>query len=98
MGSIYADASGFRLPFTITNLGSLDYLSVPLTFRNLNIVEFFGGVSGISLVLLVYTINQMMHFHLHYMEPDIIESIAHGWVDNAMNLLRASIGELPKIK
>ncbi len=90
MGSIYAELMGFRQPFTITNIGSLDNRGIPLTTGNLNIEEFFGGVSGIGIVLLVFTINQTMHFHLHYSEPETTDAEVRSWAQDAMNFLGAA--------
>lgn len=94
MGTLYADLIGFRLPFTITNIGSLDNLGIPLAMGNLTIEEFFGGVSGIGNVLLVFTVNNMMHFHLHYTESETTDAMARGWAYDAMNILRSSIGNI----
>ena len=91
MGSIYANLMGLRLPFTLTNIGSLDNLGIPLSIGNLTIEDFFGGVSGIGNVLLVFTINQSMHFHLQYTTPDTKDAEAYGWANDAMDLLKASI-------
>ncbi|NHJ86053.1 MAG: hypothetical protein FK734_11370, partial [Asgard group archaeon] len=87
LGKIYADLKGFFLPITITNMGSLDRFDVSLTKGILSVKDFFGSVSGIGLVLLVFTINQEMHFHLNYVDANITQEVANVWIQDAIKLL-----------
>ena len=82
-------------PFAITNLGSLDKIGLLLQIGDLRVDSFFGVISpGIltnAIAVIVYTINGIMHFHLHYMEPATTTAEVKKFTSNAMTLLKSAI-------
>lgn len=86
---LFADLISDQHPFAITNLGSFDKIGVRFQVEDLRVESFFGGVSEIidASVLTVYTIDEVMHFHFHYMEHVMNTSEAEELVSKAMNML-----------
>jgi len=82
-------------PFAITNLGSLDKIGLLLQVGDLRVDSFFGVISpGIltnAIAVIVYTINGIMHFHIHYMQPATTTAEVKKFTSNAMNLLKSAI-------
>lgn len=82
-------------PFAITNLGSLDKIGLFLQIGDLRVESFFGVISpGIltnAIAVIVYTINGIMRFHLHYMEPGTTTAEIKKFTRKAMSLLKSAI-------
>jgi hypothetical protein len=82
-------------PFAITNLGSLDKIGILLQMGDLRVESFFGvispGILAEAIALIVYTINGIMHFHIHYMEPATTTEEVKKFTSKAMSLLESAI-------
>jgi NRPS condensation-like uncharacterized protein len=89
---LLADLVSDQHPFAITNLGSFDKMGIRFQVGDLHVESFFGSVSEIidASVLTVYTIDEVMHFHFHYMEHVMNTSEAEKLVSKAMNMLRTA--------
>lgn len=90
--TLFADLMSDQHPFAITNLGSLDRIGVRFQVGDLRVESFFGGVSEIidASVLTVYTIDRIMHFHLHYMEHVMSTAEVEKLTSKVMDLLKSA--------
>lgn len=92
---VLADLMADKRPFAITNLGSLDKIGILLQMGDLRVESFFGvispGILSDAIALIVYTINGVMHFHIHYTEPGTNTIEVEKFTGEAMKLLESAI-------
>jgi len=87
---IFIDIASRQNPFAVTNLGALDRLGLALADEDgFSLDSFYGAVSGTfnAVTVLVYTLRNKMHFHLHYMESKHNFVKLKQYVENAMKKL-----------
>jgi len=69
IGTYYIEIVTNKKPFSIDNLGLLDFHLKDISFEKLPIIEsFFGGITSFldAFIVLFYTLKNEMHFYFHY--------------------------------
>ncbi|MFW9879950.1 MAG: hypothetical protein ACFFG0_43305, partial [Candidatus Thorarchaeota archaeon] len=77
----------------VTNLGSLDKFNILFASRNFRVENIYEGVTGDldALILAIYTVENRIHFSLHYYTPPYTKEEIEKYVSNAINLLNKAL-------